>query len=258
MDEEETTETTEDDGLTYAERSLLTLEKLSEFKQMFDYHKKDTKAKISQMREDIISNFKGFLIKISEFDAFFKRYDGSDTITEDEFYDTYNYYEQKILEKAAVYDEKTSEQSKEVDVAVDENENENEANHYMEEVIIGDDSDEEPEDDKDPEVSLQDIVDHIIDTGSLTAMNPQKIGKIFKKIKEKVDQVNVKMQTMDKKMASMKNKSDVYKNEKEYYTRKIDMLKAENSELSEAKYKLEADVEDLMKFEADFQRMVKQ
>ena len=70
--------------------------------------------------------------------------------------------------------------------------------------------------------------------------------------------MNTKMQDMDKKMTSLKNKSDVFKNEKDYYTRKIEMLKAENSELSEAKYKLEADVEDLMKFESDFQRMVKQ
>lgn len=78
------------------------------------------------------------------------------------------------------------------------------------------------------------------------------------KLKSKVDKVNIKVQKLEKKDVKYKNKIDVLKNEKEYFKVKNNILKEENEKLKESNYSLECDVEDLMKFEKDFQRMVGQ
>ena len=250
--EPEPTDPTE--GLSYMEKSICTLEKLAEFKNMYEYHKKGDSAKISEMREDIVTDHKGFMIKLTEFDTFFKDYEDSDKLKEDQFYEIFNFYEQKVLETAAVY-EAGEETQAEVDVDVNEQEEET----FMEEVIVAEQHDsDDGDDDKDPEVSLQDIVDHIIDSQSLSRMKPEQLAKVFSKIKSKVDLINGKMHKMEKKQNKYKNQSDVLKNEKEYFQKKCKALKEENEELKESKYKLEGDVEDLMKFEQDFQRMVRQ
>ena len=259
MEEEESMDQGEDSQLSYAEQSLLTLEKLSEFKQMFKYHKKDKHASMEEMREDIISNYKGFIIKLPEFNAFFKDYEDIDIIKEDQFYEIYDYYEQKILEKAAVFDAMDPSSNPEIDFEAEDTSvtNQNDASHYMEEIIIGDQSDD-GDNEKDPEVALQDIVDHIFDTGALEHMKPAQTIKIFSKIKDKVDLINTKMQTLEKKSTKFKNKNDILKNEKEYFHNKVGKLEETIESLKESKYKLEGDVEDLMKFEQDFQRMLRQ
>lgn len=255
MDEEIDDQPTDPlESLSYMERSICTLEKLAEFKNMFEYHKKGDAAKFSEMREDILTNHKGFMIKLSEFDTFFKDCDNSEKVKEDKFYEIFNFYEQKVLETADVY-QTGQETQMEVDVDVEEEEQKTE----MEEVVIAEQHDsDEGDEDKDPEVSLQDMVDHIIDSESHYRMKPEQTAKIFLKIKNKVDQINSKMQTLEKKQNKYKNQHDVLKNEKEYYKTKCESLKEENEELKESKYKLESDVEDLMKFEQDFQRMVRQ
>ena len=273
MEDEDTGSHYEQQEINYEEQSLLTLEKLSEFKSMFEYHKKGKIAKIMDMREDIINSFKGFMIKLSEFDVFFKDFSEEDVVKEDQFYEIYNHYEQKILEKAAVYDNASGDMNKEIDVEMEdvETQEHEDAYQYMEEVIIGggdeseghedddhDHDDDDGEDEKDPEVALQDIVDHVVDSGSIHKMKPDQIRKLFHKIKSKVDKVNVKVQNLEKKNTQFKNQNDVFKNEKDFFQRKIKDLKEKNDSLKEAKYKLECDVEDLMKFEQDFQRMLKQ
>jgi chromosome segregation ATPase len=82
--------------------------------------------------------------------------------------------------------------------------------------------------------------------------------KIFVKIKNKVDKVNDKVQKIEKKMNRYKNDKDVLKNEKEYFQTKSNELQHQKELLTESTFKLEGDVEDLMKFEQDFQRMVRQ
>ena len=262
MDEAEISEGKIDDGLTISERSLLTLEKLSEFKELFDYYRKGKVAYIKDMKEDILLNIKGFSIKLTEFETFFKEFSDTDAVKDEQFFKIYNFYEEKIFEKAEVYDKNSSTaNSKSNEVEIEEGDNyQTEANQFMEEVIIGEEMDtgNEEDNDKDPEVSLQDIVDHIIDTSSFTKMGKEQLSKIFNKIKVKVDQVNTKMQKLEKKSKKHKNANDVLKNEKEYFQKKVKDLKDANEELKEAKYKLECDVEDLMKFEQDFHRMIKQ
>lgn len=261
MEEEESMDQFDNSDLSSAEQALLTLEKLSEFKSMYQYHKKEHHTKISDMREDILDDVKGFMITLTEFDTFFKDFENSDKIKEDQFFEIYNYYEQKVFEKASVFDGGSEPTNSEMDVEVDDHEmgQHEEANHYMEEIVIGGDEDSEGEtNEKDPEVALQDIIDHIIDTGSIKNMKPDQLAKIIIKIKVKVDQVNDKMHKVEKKMKKYKNKNDVFKNEKEYFHKKVNELRDQNEDLKEAKYKLEGDVEDLMKFEQDFQRMVRQ
>lgn len=264
MEEEDSVDRNEMQELSAAEQSLLTLEKLSEFKNMYEYHHKGKLARIMDMRDDIVKNQKGFLIKISEFDAFFKDFVNEEMINEEEFYELYNYYEQKVFEKASVFQNTPDGFNQEIDVEVDDEELDlgHTPSQDIEEVVIGEaageESDDDDHDEKDPEVGLQDIVDHVVDSGNITRMKPDQLNKLIRKIKNKVDKVNVKVQKLETKNEKYKNRYDVLKNEKDYFKRKIEDLKTKNEELKEAKYKLECDVEDLMKFEQDFQRMVKQ
>ena len=261
IDENEIPEDKQDDGLTVAERSLLTLEKLSEFNRLFDYYKKGKIAHIKEMKEDILMDIKGFAIKLTEFETFYKDFSDKDVVKEDQFFKIYNFYEERVLKKAEVYDKNSSTtDSKSGEVEIEEDNENNDAYQYLEEVIIGEDVDtgKEEDNDKDPEVSLQDIIDHIIDTNTYVKMGQEQLSKIFNKIKVKVDQVNTKIQKMEKKSKKYKNANDVLKNEKEYFQKKVNDLKKTNEDLKEAKYKLECDVEDLMKFEQDFHRMVRQ
>jgi len=214
------------------------------------------------MKEDILTNNKGYMIKLMEFDAFFKDFSETDSVKEDQFNEIYSFYEQKVFEKAAVL-ERGGSDTKQSEVEIEEEvEGNADAYHYMEEVIIGgdqdDDNDNDNDGDKDPEVSLQDIIDHIVDTNSLATMKPDQLRKIFNKIKLKVDQVNEKMQDLEKKSSKYKTQNEKLKSEKEYFQKKVKDMKEKNEALKESKYKLECDVEDLMKFEKEFQRIVKQ
>jgi len=259
MQDEEEQESPQLQELSYIEKSLLTLEKLTEFKSMFEYYKSNNKASIKDMKQDILENFKGFVINLPEFDTFFKNYENDDVISEQQFYDIFNFYEQKIFEKASVFEDTEGTHTKEVEFEeskLDQAE-EDEANKYLEEMVVDEESEEDTED-KDPEVALQDIIDHVIDMNSLDTMTPQQVAKLIVKLKNKVDQVNVKVQKLEKKSNKNKNAAETYKNERDYFKNKSKDLKKENEKLHENNYKLEGDVEDLMKFEKDFQKILKE
>jgi len=93
---------------------------------------------------------------------------------------------------------------------------------------------------------------------SLESITPQQTGQLILKLKGKIDKVNEKVQKLEKRSVKYKNKLEILKNEKEYFKGKNHTLKEQNENLQEKNYKLECDVEDLMKFEKDFQKMVAQ
>lgn len=251
-DQEQDDQNMEDDSFPVP--SLLTLEKLNEFKNMFEYHKKVDTANLREMRDDIINNYKGFSIKLSEFDYFFKPYEDHKSVKEEEFIDLYNYFEQKVLEKAAVFDIEDSGHQKDVDVQMVDNENPDP--QTLEEVVISDSDDSDMGDEeKDPEAIIRKIFEDSRKEGAHKQMPVEKVIKIFYKIKTIYDD---KADQLKDKNTAYKNKIDVVKNEKEYFKNKVEDLKKKNDELKEANYNLKCDVEDLMKFEADFQRMMKQ
>ena len=160
MDQEAEESQPVEEKLSYAEQSLLTLEKLSEFKNLFEYYKTNNHASITDMREDIFENFKGYVIKLGEFDTFFKDYEPGQSITEDQFFEIFNFYEQKILEKAAVYENSPEDTVSEIDVEIEETKGHQKetSNQYLDE-IIGDEDEDSGDEEKDPEVALQDIID---------------------------------------------------------------------------------------------------
>lgn len=247
------------DGLSYTEQSLLTLEKLSEFRSLFDYYKKNNRAKISEMKEDIFENFKGFVITMPEFDEFFKDYENDQAITEDQFFEIFNYYEQKVLQKASVFDNNEEDTQSEVDVQIESSQPEEETKDSgaMMDNIIGE-AGSDNEDESDPEIALQEIIDCVIDMEDFNSMTTQQMGALIVKLKDKADKVVEKVAKIEKKKTKYHNKIDVLQGEVEYFKTKNGKLKTDNEELKDKTYKLEGDVEDLMKFEQDFQRMVKQ
>ncbi|CAI2364305.1 unnamed protein product [Moneuplotes crassus] len=248
------------DDLSYAEQSLLTLEKLSEFKSLFNYYKKNNRAKISDMKQDILDNFKGFVITLSEFDTFFKDFEYDQSVKEDQFYDIFNFYEQKILEKASVFGNRAEDTQKEIDVQMQnqqEEQKEEKSSDYVDD-IIGDGEGSDDENEPDPETALQEIIDCVIDMDDFESMNTKQMGMIILKLKSKADKVCEKVERIEKKNTKYKNQLDVLKNEKEYFKNKNTKLQAQNEDLKEKNYKMEGDIEDLMRFENDFQRMVQQ
>ena len=230
--------------------SLLTLEKLNEFKNLFEYYKKVDSCNINEMREDILQNLKGFFIKLTEFDAFYENHAHKQIIKEHEFIEICNFYEQKILEKAAVYDQ---DEKDNVDVQMIDDENAN--NMSLEEVVMG----ESDSDDAETEQSSPDeILNKLYEDLQKICLKKNEVNKILKiayKVKNIYDD---RLDTAKEKLTGFKNKNDVLKNEKEYFKKKVESLKKKNEELKESNYNLKNDVDDLIKFEDDFQKMMRQ
>ena len=222
---------------------------------MFEYHKKVDTANLLDMRDDIIENIKGFYIQLPEFDVFFKDYANQQYIKEPDFVEICNYYETKILEKAAVFDQNEAETQPNVDVQMEDKSGAEP--QTLDEVVISDsdDSDMADGDENDPEAIIKRIFEASRGAGATKTMDVDKVIKMFYKFKNIYDD---KFDGLKDKTTSLKNKNDVLKNEKEYFKKKVDSQKSQISELKESNYNLKADVDDLMKFEKDFQKMLKQ
>lgn len=145
------------------------------------------------MRHEIETHPHKFDLSLDEFDIFFKEF--PEGIAEDNFQDMIADYEVKLSKIAYSEEDKTT---TEEDELVPNMNNETEESESTKSHDFIQDINKEEDDENDPEVTLDYILDGLIDSGKFDHLNLDEKTRLLERLQKLTKQVNTKIRILER------------------------------------------------------------